>query len=131
MTVSKVFVFYPFVLHFVGCANFIIRFLSLHLLIFLSLFYSRSREFCKFFSWFEIAIYVPMNYTAPFVILLMQANSLQGQVGGGWALKIKTFLGHVNGIGPSGDSHLGPKKIEEVESYSLNLLLFFFLFLII
>ncbi len=33
-----------------------------------------------------IAIYEPMIYTAPYVMLLMQANPLRGQVGGGWAL---------------------------------------------
>jgi hypothetical protein len=31
------------------------------------------------------AIYVPMIYTALYVKLLMRANPLQGQVGGGWA----------------------------------------------
>jgi hypothetical protein len=35
-----------------------------------------------------LAIYEPMIYTAPYVpvMLLMQANPLRGQVGGGWAL---------------------------------------------
>jgi hypothetical protein len=33
-----------------------------------------------------------MLYTAPYVILLMRENPLQGQVGGGWALEIKTFF---------------------------------------
>ncbi len=36
-----------------------------------------------------IAIYGPMIYTVPHVMLLMRANPLQGQVGGGWALKIE------------------------------------------
>jgi hypothetical protein len=42
-----------------------------------------------------LAIYVPMIYTAPYVMLLMGADKLRGQVGGGWALEIKTFLGPV------------------------------------
>jgi hypothetical protein len=33
-----------------------------------------------------------MIYTAPYVMLLMQANPLRGHVGGGWALEIETFL---------------------------------------
>ncbi len=36
-----------------------------------------------------------MIYTAPYVILLMRANLLQGQVGGGWALEMESFLGPV------------------------------------
>ncbi len=31
-------------------------------------------------------------YTAPYVMFLMHADPLRGQVGGGWALKIETFL---------------------------------------
>jgi hypothetical protein len=34
-----------------------------------------------------------MIYTAPYVMLLMRANPLRGQVGEGWALEIETFLG--------------------------------------
>jgi hypothetical protein len=33
--------------------------------------------------------------TAPYVMLLMWANPLRGQMGGGWALEIETFLGPV------------------------------------
>jgi hypothetical protein len=33
-----------------------------------------------------------MIYTAPYVMLLMQANPLRGHVGVGWALEIETFL---------------------------------------
>ncbi len=36
-----------------------------------------------------------MIYMAPCVMLLMRANPLRGQVGGGWALEIDTFLGSV------------------------------------
>ncbi len=42
-----------------------------------------------------IAIYGPLIYTAQYVILLMRANTLRGQVGSGGALEIKTFLGPV------------------------------------
>jgi hypothetical protein len=41
----------------------------------------------------KIAIYGPM--IAPYVMLLMWANPLLAQVGGGWALEIETFLGTV------------------------------------
>ncbi len=36
-----------------------------------------------------------MIYMALYVMLLMQANLLREQVGGGWALEIETFLGLV------------------------------------
>jgi hypothetical protein len=42
-----------------------------------------------------VAIYGPMIYMAPYVKVLMRADPLRGQVGGGWALKIETFLGSV------------------------------------
>jgi hypothetical protein len=38
------------------------------------------------------AIYGPMIYTAPYVMVLMQTDPLQGQVGGGCTLEIETFL---------------------------------------
>jgi hypothetical protein len=38
-------------------------------------------------------LYGPMVYTAPYVMVLMRAAPLRGQVGGGWTLEIKTFLG--------------------------------------
>ncbi len=41
----------------------------------------------------SLAIYGPMIYTGPYVMLLMQTSPLQGQVGGGWALEIETFFG--------------------------------------
>jgi hypothetical protein len=53
-----------------------------------------------------------MIYAAQFVMLLMRANPLRGQVGGGWALEIETFLGLVDGIELLGECHLGPKKVE-------------------
>ncbi len=34
----------------------------------------------------NLAIYRPMIYTAPYVMLLMRADILRGQVGGGWSL---------------------------------------------
>jgi hypothetical protein len=36
----------------------------------------------------RIAIYGPVIFTAQYVMLLMRANPLLGQVGGGWALEI-------------------------------------------
>jgi hypothetical protein len=38
-----------------------------------------------------IAVYAPMNYTAPCVTFLMREDSLLGQVGGGWALDKRDF----------------------------------------
>jgi hypothetical protein len=43
----------------------------------------------------RLAIYGPMIFTAPYVLLLMRENPLRGQVGGGWALEIETILGPV------------------------------------
>jgi hypothetical protein len=42
-----------------------------------------------------ITIYAPMIYTAPCIMFLMRADTLRGQVGGGWALEITSFLGPV------------------------------------
>ncbi len=39
----------------------------------------------------QLAIYVPLIYTAPYGMFLMRADLLRGQVGGGWALEIETF----------------------------------------
>jgi hypothetical protein len=41
-----------------------------------------------------MAIYGPMIYTAPYVMLLMQAVLVR-TLRGSWALEIKTFLGPV------------------------------------
>ncbi len=42
-----------------------------------------------------ITIYAPMIYTALCVMFWMRAYPLLGQVGGGWALEFKSFLGPV------------------------------------
>jgi hypothetical protein len=42
-------------------------------------------------SYIEVAIFAPMIYTAPYVMFLMCADPLRGQVGGSWALEIETF----------------------------------------
>ncbi len=42
-----------------------------------------------------IAIYGLMIYMASYVMPMMRANPLRGQVGGGWALEIETFMGLV------------------------------------
>ncbi len=47
-----------------------------------------------------LAIDGPVIYTALNVTLFMRANPLQGQMGVGWALEIKTFLALWNGIEP-------------------------------
>ena len=40
----------------------------------------------------KLTIYASMIYTAPlYVMFLMRADPLRGQVGGGWALKIETL----------------------------------------
>jgi hypothetical protein len=41
----------------------------------------------------KIAIYATLIYTAPYVMFLICADQLRGQVGGGWALEIETLLG--------------------------------------
>jgi hypothetical protein len=49
--------------------------------------------------------------TAPYEMLLMRTNPLLGQVGGGWALEILTFLGPKNGTRRMLDAiSQGPKK---------------------
>ncbi len=48
----------------------------------------------------------------PYVMLLRRADTLRGQVGGGWAVEIETFWALWNGIEPSSECHLGPKKAE-------------------
>jgi hypothetical protein len=40
-----------------------------------------------FFNYF----FIPMIYTAPCVKFLMRADTLRGQVGGGWALEMEFF----------------------------------------
>ncbi len=57
-----------------------------------------------------LTIYAPMIYTVPYVMFLMRADPLRGQVGGGGALEIETFWALRNGIKPLGECHLGPKK---------------------
>jgi hypothetical protein len=45
-----------------------------------------------------LTIYAPMIYTASCIIFWMRAYPLQGEVGGGWALEFKSFLGPVKYI---------------------------------
>jgi hypothetical protein len=42
-----------------------------------------------------ITIYAPIIFTAPCEMFVMRADTLRGQVGGGWALEMETFLGPV------------------------------------
>ncbi len=45
-------------------------------------------------------------------MFLMPADPLRRQVGGGWALEIKSFWALWNGIEPIGERHLGPKELK-------------------
>ncbi len=45
--------------------------------------------------------------------LMCAEDPLRGQVGGGWALEIETFLVPVKWHQPLGECHLGPKKVEK------------------
>jgi hypothetical protein len=59
----------------------------------------------------RLAIYGPLIYTAPYVMLLMRAASITRSSGRGvgpW--KLRHFLGGGNGIEPLGECHLGPKR---------------------
>jgi hypothetical protein len=65
-----------------------------------------------------------MIYTAPYVMLLMRANPLRGQVGVGWAQEIETFLGPVKRHRavrrvPFGDLDLPASKALRTEPYNL------------
>ncbi len=45
----------------------------------------------------------------PYVMVLMRADPIRGQVVGGRALEIETFLGP--GVEPLGECHLEPQKV--------------------
>jgi hypothetical protein len=51
-----------------------------------------------------------VQYTALYVMLLMGANPLRGQVGRGWSLEIETFWALWNGIEPL-QVPFGSKKV--------------------
>jgi hypothetical protein len=59
-----------------------------------------------------LAIYAPMIYTAPCVLLLSRQHPLRGQVGGGWALEIETFLGPVKWRRADRRVPFGSKKVK-------------------
>jgi hypothetical protein len=59
-----------------------------------------------------------MIYLAPYVMVLMRAYPLGGQVGGGWALEIETFLGPGIAMSEAG-AILGPKKTPRRECRKL------------
>jgi len=53
-----------------------------------------------------------MVYTAPCIMFLMQADTLCGQMGGGWALEIESFLDPVKWHqGDRRVSFWGPKNL--------------------
>jgi hypothetical protein len=56
-----------------------------------------------------IAIYGPMIYTAPYILLLMRVNPLRRQVGGGFSPGNQDFFGPRE---MAGDCHLVPKKVD-------------------
>jgi hypothetical protein len=57
-----------------------------------------------------------MIYTALCIMFWLRAYPLRGQVGGGWALEIESFLGPGNGIELIGECHLGPKKLTHIQN---------------
>jgi hypothetical protein len=59
----------------------------------------------------NITIYAPVIYTAPCIMFWMGANTLRGEVGGGWALEFPRFWALWNGNKTIGEFHLGPKKL--------------------
>jgi hypothetical protein len=50
---------------------------------------ANASGFYRVVSGTVLAIYAPMIYTAPYVMFLMRADPLRGQVGGGWVLEIE------------------------------------------
>ncbi len=63
--------------------------------LFLSLLQIASLFYVDAMFMYVITIYASMIYTAPCVMFLMRADTLRGQVGGGWALEMESFLGPV------------------------------------
>ncbi len=61
---------------------------------------------------FIIAIYAPMIYAAPCLMFLMRADTLRGQVGGGWALEIESFLSPVKWHRAERRVPFGAQKLE-------------------
>ncbi len=53
-----------------------------------------------------------MIYTAPCIIVWMRAYPLRGQVGGGWVLEFKSFLGPVKWYRADRQEPYGAKKLE-------------------
>jgi hypothetical protein len=60
-----------------------------------------------------------MIYTSLCIMFLMRADTLCGQVEGGWALEREFILALGNGIEPIGECHLGPKKQDYSKPYEL------------
>ncbi len=52
-----------------------------------------------------------MIYTAPCVMFLMRADTLRGQVRGGWPLEIESFLGPVKWHRADRRVPLGPPPV--------------------
>jgi hypothetical protein len=60
----------------------------------------------------KIDIYAPMIYTALCIMFLMRADTLRGDVGGGWALEMQSFLGPVKWHQDERRVPYGPKKFK-------------------
>ncbi len=80
---------------------------ALHLRTFVMFMRILIREYDQYW----LAIYGPMIFMAPYVMILMQADPIRGQVGGGWALKSILFWALWNGIKPLGEVQLVSKKV--------------------
>ncbi len=57
-----------------------------------------------------------MIYTAPYLMFLMRADTLRGQVGGGWALEMESFFGPCEMASSRWASAIwGPKKSNKIK----------------
>ncbi len=62
------------------------------------------------------AIYGSLVYLVTYVMLLMRANQLQGQVGGGWALEIEIYLSPVKWYQAVRRVSFGAQKLQDFQS---------------
>jgi hypothetical protein len=74
----------------------------------LTLLIVKCLSYCK-----DLSYLCTYDFTAPYVMFLMRADTLRGGVGERWVLEIGAFMGPVqvcNGIEPLGACHWGRKK---------------------
>ncbi len=62
-----------------------------------------------------------MIYTAPYVMLLMRANPLRGQVGGGWAGGKRDFLGPLKWHRAVRRMAFGAQKVSIFRAWSIEI----------